>query len=68
MIEQIPGSHRITIAAGKAYDTRDFVANQGAMGATPHVAQYGATGHRGSATVAPPATARTASASASASL
>lgn len=49
MVEQIPGPHRITIAADKAYDTRDFVANLRAMGATPHVAQYGVTGHRGSA-------------------
>jgi transposase len=49
MIEGIPGRHRITIAADKGYDTRDFVANLRVMRATPHVAQYGATGHRGSA-------------------
>jgi transposase len=49
MIEGIPGRHRITIAADKGYDTRDFVANLRAMRATPHVAQYGATEHRGSA-------------------
>jgi IS5 family transposase len=49
MIEQIPGRHRITVAADKGYDTRDFVANLRAMAATPHLAQYGATGHRRSA-------------------
>jgi transposase len=40
MIEGCRGRHRITIAADKAYDTRGFVANLRAMGATPHVAQY----------------------------
>jgi hypothetical protein len=40
MIERIPGRHRITVAADKGYDTRDFVANLRAMDATPHVAQY----------------------------
>jgi transposase len=49
MIEAIPGDHRITVAADKAYDTRDFVANLRDMHATPHVAQYTATAHRGSA-------------------
>ena len=49
MIEGLPGRHRITVAADKGYDTRDFVANLRAMQATPHVAQYGATGHRRSA-------------------
>ena len=42
MIEGCRGRHRITIAADKAYDTRGFVANVRAMGATPHVAQYSA--------------------------
>jgi transposase len=49
MVEAIPGRHRITVAADKAYDTRDFVTNLRRMGATPHVAQFGASGHRGSA-------------------
>jgi transposase len=49
MIEAVPGRQPITVAADKAYDTRDFVAGVRAMGGTPHVAQYGATGHRGSA-------------------
>jgi hypothetical protein len=25
MLEQIPGGHRVTVGADKAYDTRDFV-------------------------------------------
>lgn len=39
MVERLPGRHRITVAADKAYDTRDLVAGLRAMGATPHVAQ-----------------------------
>ena len=31
--------HRITVAADKAYDTADFVAEMRRIGATPHVAQ-----------------------------
>ena len=49
MIERIPGRHPITVAADKGYDSRDFVANLRAMDATPHLAQYGATGYRRSA-------------------
>ena len=49
MLEQRPGRHRITVAADKAYDTRDFVANLRAMHVTPHVAQYTVSAHRGSA-------------------
>ena len=49
MIEGCRGRHRITIAADKAYDTRGFVANVRALGATPHVAQYTARAHRRSA-------------------
>jgi transposase len=49
MIEEIPGRHRITVAADKAYDTRDFVSNLRDLDATPHVAQYTASPHRGSA-------------------
>jgi transposase len=39
MVERLPGRHRITVAADKAYDTRDFVGGLRAMHATPHVAQ-----------------------------
>jgi hypothetical protein len=49
MIEARPGRHRMTVAADKAYDTRDFVANLRTMRATPHVAQYAAAPHRRSA-------------------
>jgi len=49
MIQDIPGQHRITIAADKGYDTRDFVTNLRAMDVTPHVAQYAAARHRRSA-------------------
>jgi transposase len=46
------GGRRCTVAADKAYDSRDFVAGLRAMGVTPHVAQFGDTGvpgQRGSA-------------------
>jgi transposase len=43
------GGRRCTVAADKGYDSRDFVAQLRAMRATPHVAQFGATGYRGSA-------------------
>jgi transposase len=49
MVERLPGRHRVTLAADKAYDTRDFVANLRAMQVTPHVAQYAPTPHRRSA-------------------
>jgi transposase len=49
MIADLPGRHRITVAADKAYDTRDFVADLRDMGVTPHVAQYATTPHRRSA-------------------
>ena len=39
MIEAIPGDHRVTIAADKGYDTKDFVAETRQMKATPQVAQ-----------------------------
>jgi transposase len=35
----LPGSHRITLAGDKGYDTRDFVANCRALTVTPHVAR-----------------------------
>lgn len=43
------GRHRITVAGDKGYDTREFVAALRTMRITPHVAQYTATAHRGSA-------------------
>jgi transposase len=39
MVEAVPGDHQITVAADKAYDTKDFVAEMRHMKATPHVAQ-----------------------------
>ena len=49
MIGDLRGQHRITVAADKAYDTRDFVTNLRAMRVTPHLAQYAASTHRHSA-------------------
>ena len=49
MIGTLRGRRRITVAADKAYDTRDFVAHLRAMQVTPHVAQYHASLHRRSA-------------------
>ena len=40
MLEDLPGRHRISLAADKGYDTRAFVANLRAMAVTPHVAQH----------------------------
>ncbi len=45
MIEDLPGRHRLTVAADKGYDTRDFVAGLRAMTVTPHIAQH-TTGRR----------------------
>ncbi len=39
MLEEIPGEHRITVGADKAYDTKDFVKECRQLHATPHVAQ-----------------------------
>jgi transposase len=39
MVGELPGSHRITVGADKAYDTAEFVADMRDLGATPHVAQ-----------------------------
>lgn len=41
MLETVPGKHPKTVAADKAYDTRDFVV-QGSRqrGVTPHVASH----------------------------
>jgi len=39
MVASIPGRHRITVGADKAYDTQDFVQDLRDHQATPHVAQ-----------------------------
>lgn len=39
MAERVEGDHRVTLAADKAYDTKDFVKEMRAMKVTPHVAQ-----------------------------
>lgn len=39
MVKAIPGCHRITVGADKAYDSQDFVAEMRTLGAAPHVAQ-----------------------------
>ena len=39
MVENISGSHRITVAGDKNYDTKDFVKAMRGFNATPHVAQ-----------------------------
>lgn len=38
MVEDIPGNHRVTLGADKAYDTADFVKELRVLKATPHVA------------------------------
>lgn len=40
MVQQLPGRHRVTVAADKAYDTRDVVTELRTMHATPHIAQH----------------------------
>lgn len=49
MLADRPGAQRITVAADKAYDTRDFIADLRAMRVTPHIAQFPKTLRRGSA-------------------
>src|SRR5512132_4056798 len=39
LIKDLPGRHRITVGADRAYDTADFVAGLRGLNATPHVAQ-----------------------------
>jgi len=39
MLEQLPGTHRVTVGADKAYDTRGSVDECREMNVTPHVAQ-----------------------------
>jgi transposase len=45
MIETLPSARRITVAADKGYDTRDFVAELRHMRVTPHIAQHTAGRH-----------------------
>jgi IS5 family transposase len=45
MIEGVPGRQRVTVAADKGYDTRDFVAELRTMQVTPHLARH-TTGRR----------------------
>ena len=49
MVHRVPGDHRITVAADKAYDDRFFVGELRQLRATPHVAQRAATPRRRSA-------------------
>ena len=39
MVEAIPGKERVTLAADKGYDAREFVKELRQMNATPHIAQ-----------------------------
>ena len=39
LIGDVPGRHRITVGADRAYDATSFVAGLRALNATPHVAQ-----------------------------
>jgi transposase len=39
MLEQLPGTSRVTVGADKAYDTKDFVAECRNLKVTPHVVQ-----------------------------
>jgi hypothetical protein len=39
LIESVPGRHRITVGADRAYDTAGFIAGLRELNATPHVAQ-----------------------------
>jgi len=47
MLGNLPGEHRVTVGADKAYDTAGFVAGARAINVTPHVAQN-INGQRGS--------------------
>jgi IS5 family transposase len=39
MAERVEGGQRVTVAADKGYDTKEFVAEMRRMNVTPHVAQ-----------------------------
>jgi transposase len=49
MISQVPGSHRVTLGADKAYDTSGFVEAVRSWRATPHVTQN--TARRGGSAI-----------------
>ena len=66
MVEAIPGHHRITVGADKAYDTRDFVATMRELGAARTWRRTPLADARRS-TAGPPATPAMRSVSASAS-
>jgi hypothetical protein len=39
LVEAVPGRHRVTLGADRAYDTRDFTTELRGLNVTPHVAQ-----------------------------
>jgi transposase len=49
MAQRIPGTHRVTLGADKAFDQRGEVGELRRMRVTPHAAQYATTRHRRSA-------------------
>jgi transposase len=49
MLEQVPGTKRVTAGGDKGFDTRDFVAECRYLGVTPHVAQN--LGRRGGSAI-----------------
>jgi hypothetical protein len=49
MLEQVPGTQRVTAGADKGYDTAGFVAECRHLGVTPHVARN--TGRRGGSAI-----------------
>jgi hypothetical protein len=49
MLEQVPGTKRVTTGADKGYDTAEFVAECRHMGVTPHVARN--TSRRGGSAI-----------------
>jgi len=49
MLEQVPGTKRLTAGADKGYDTEEFVAECRHLGVTPHVARN--TGRRGGSAI-----------------
>jgi len=49
MLEQVPGTKRVTAGGDKGFDTRDFVAECRHLGVTPHVAQN--LGRRGGSAI-----------------
>ena len=49
MLEQVPGTRRVTAGADKGYDTAEFIAECRHLGVTPHVARN--TGRRGGSAI-----------------